>query len=448
MENNASPKFPKRPFRSKGGAKVPHRKNTAEQESVTMTPPKQVTILMQQHIGAPCTPTVKVGDCVCIGDKIGDSESLVSAPVHASVSGKVSKIVDVRLPAGNSVKGVVIDSDGEMKISESLKPPKVETKEELVTAARESGLVGLGGAGFPAHMKLNIPEGKKIDTLIINGAECEPYITADNREILENSWQILSGIYAVRDILNIDRVIIGIESNKPKAIELLEKIAADKADENDSVRVLKLKSRYPQGAEKVLVRACTGRRVHPGKLPADVGCIVMNVTSVAFLASYLKTGMPLVTKRLTVDGSAIKNPQNVIVPIGTKISDVIEFCGGYGREPKKILMGGPMMGLALSDDSLPVMKQNNAILAFGEDEAKIPEPSACIRCGRCVSACPMNLVPPEISAAVKAKDAQLLQKLGVMTCMECGCCAFSCPAKRHIVQNMRLGKAIVKSSGK
>lgn len=448
MENNASPKFPKRPFRSKGGANVPHRKNTAEQESVVMTPPKQVTILMQQHIGAPCTPTVKVGDSVCVGDKIGDSESLVSAPVHASVSGKVSKIVDVRLPAGNSVKGVVIDSDGEMKISEGLKPPKVETKEELVAAARESGLVGLGGAGFPAHMKLNIPEGKKIDTLIINGAECEPYITADNREILENSWQILSGIYAVRDILNIERVIIGIESNKPKAIELLEKIAADKADENDSVRVLKLKSSYPQGAEKVLVRACTGRRVPPGKLPADVGCIVMNVTSVAFLASYLKTGMPLVTKRLTVDGSAIKNPQNVIVPIGTKISDVIEFCGGYSREPKKILMGGPMMGLALSDDSLPVMKQNNAILAFGEDEAKIPEPSACIRCGRCVSACPMNLVPPDISAAVKAKNAQLLQKLGVMTCMECGCCAFSCPAKRHIVQNMRLGKAIVKSSGK
>lgn len=440
-------KFPLSPFRTRGGARVPHKKNTASAPSAVMPPPKEVIIPMQQHIGAPCKLKVKAGDYVKVGTVIGDSDAYVGAPIHSSVSGTVKKNTQVRLPGGNACDAAVIESDGQMLVNEYLVPPNVHNLSDLLAAARASGLVGLGGAGFPAHVKLNIPEGKTVDTLIINVAECEPYITSDHREAIENSWAVMSGVYAVKELLQIERVIIGVEDNKPDVIEVLREIADSKTnDPQNHVRVLPLKARYPQGAEKVLVKACTGRVVPAGKLPADAGCIVMNVTSIAFLSNYLKTGIPLVSKRITVDGSAVKNPQNVIVPIGTPIKDVIEFCGGYKEAPRKLLMGGPMMGLALPDDSLPVLKQNNAILAFGEKEARLPEPAACIRCGKCALSCPMNLVPPVISRSVKLKDAQALEKQGVMTCMECGSCAFNCPAHKHIVQNMRLGKAIVKEA--
>lgn len=447
MQGKITLKFPKRPFRTHGGAGVPHRKNTAAMESVVMPPPEQVVIPMQQHIGAPCKPTVKAGDSVGVGQVIGDSEQYVSAPIHASVSGKVLKITQVQLPSGNRVDAVVIASDGEMRPYEGICPPVVNDAKDLVRAARNSGLVGLGGAGFPAHVKLNVPPEKHIDTLLINVAECEPYITADHREALENSWAVLSGVYAVKELLQIDRVLIAVEENKPDVIETLTKIAeSDTRDPENQVRVLPLKARYPQGAEKVLVQACTGRKVPAGKLPADVGCLVMNVTSVAFLADYMKTGMPLVSKRLTIDGSAIAEPKNVIVPLGTSIHEVIEFCGGYREEPKKLLMGGPMMGLALADDSLPVLKQNNAVLAFAELDARLPEPTACIRCGRCVESCPMHLMPTLLETWTKRKNAEELMKLGVMTCMECGTCAFRCPAGRPLVQAIRMGKAIVKGA--
>ncbi len=334
-----------------------------------------------------------------------------------------------------------------MRPCPGLRPPKVESAADLVKAARESGLVGLGGAGFPAHVKLNVPKDKKIDTLLINVAECEPYITADHREALENSWAVLSGVYAIKELLSIDRVLIAVENNKPDVIKVLSEIAySDSRDPENHVRVLPLKASYPQGAEKVLVQACTGRKVPAGKLPADVGCLVMNVTSVSFLANYLKTGMPLVSKRLTIDGSAILQPQNVIVPLGAPIRDVIEFCGGYKTDPKKLLMGGPMMGMALTDDSLPVLKQNNAILAFDEADAKLMEPTACIRCGRCVQGCPMHLMPTALERQALLKNAEELTRLGVMTCMECGCCAYNCPAGRQLVQAIRMGKAVVKQS--
>lgn len=434
--------FPVRPFRTFGGAKVPHRKHTTDIQSVVMPSPKTVTIPMQQHIGAPCTPVVAVGDTVYVGTVIGDSEAFVCAPIHSSVSGTVKSIIKVTLPGGNSTDAVVIESDGQDTPDPDIKPPVVENRQDFLKAVRASGLVGLGGAGFPAHVKLNVPADKEIDTLLINCAECEPYITADNREVIENSWAVMSGIYAVTEILGIKRVIIGIEDNKPEAIRILKEIADnEKYDPDDIIRVLPLKASYPQGAEKVLIKACTGREVPAGKLPADAGCIVMNVTSVAFLSNYLKTGMPLIKKRLTIDGSAVKEPKNVIVPIGTAISDVMEFCGGYKAEVRKMLMGGPMMGLALSDDSLPVLKQNNAILAFDEKEAKLSEATDCIRCGRCVSACPMRLMPTKLCAAVKLKDFEAMQKYQLMTCMECGSCVFSCPTHRHIVQTIRLGKS-------
>lgn len=438
--------FPKSPYRTHGGAPVPHHKGTAHSASVVMPVPMQVTLPMQQHIGAPCIPTVKKGDHVYLGQIIGDSEAYVSAPVHASVSGTVAEIKEVMLTGGQMTQAVVIDSDGKMEVDPEIHPPKaIHTKEELASAARAAGLVGLGGAGFPAHVKLNVPEGKNIDTLIVNVAECEPYVTSDHREALENGKNVLDGIYKVKEILDVHRVLIAIEDNKPDVIEKLKEIADNpEMDPEDEVRVLPLRSRYPQGAEKVLVQACTGRKVPPGKLPADVGCLVMNIASISFLASYMRTGMPLTLKRVTIDGSAVRNPQNVIVPIGTKIADVIEFCGGYQSEPQKLLMGGPMMGVAITSDQLPILKQNNAILAFDEKEAALMEPTACIRCGNCVKACPMNLMPTRLEKAVEKKDLEALTQYHVTTCMECGCCAFSCPAGRRLVQAIRLGKSYLK----
>lgn len=438
--------FPKRPFRTHGGARVPHHKHTSQIPTAVLPAPKQVTLPMQQHIGAPCRPLVKKGDHVYLGQKIADSDAFVSAPIHASVSGTVSAIQPVMLPGGQVCDAVVIDSDGLMEPDPAICPPVVDRPEQFLAAVRESGLVGLGGAGFPAHSKLNALG--KIDTLIVNAAECEPYVTADHREALENSGSVLDGVYAVKKILGVERVLIAVENNKPDVIEILSKIAEDdQRDPENHVRVLALKSRYPQGAEKVLVQACTGRRIPTGKLPADVGCLVMNITSIAFLADYLRTGMPLVKKRVTIDGSAIKEPKNVLVPIGTRIAQVIEFCGGYAQPPRKLLMGGPMMGLSLTDDSLPILKQNNAVLAFGEADAQLPEPTACIRCGRCVESCPMLLTPTLLEQYTEQKDVESLEKRGIMTCMECGSCAYNCPANRRLVQAIRLGKSYVKQAG-
>ena len=441
--------FPKHPFRTHGGAAVPHHKNTWDIPSSTMPPPEKVILPMQQHIGAPCIPTVKKGDHVYVGTVVGDSEAYVSAPVHASVSGTVTEITQVMLTGGQMTQAVVVGSDGKMEKDPAIAPPPpITTKEELAKAARAAGLVGLGGAGFPAHVKLNVPEGKTIDTLLVNVAECEPYVTSDHREALENGRNVLEGVYHVKEILGVQRVIIAVEDNKPDVIQKLSEIADDpKRDPLDQVRVLPLKSRYPQGAEKVLVQACTGRKGPAGKLPADVGCLVMNIGSLSFLASYMRTGMPLTLKRVTLDGSAIAHPQNVIVPVGTPIKDVVAFCGGYKAEPKKLIMGGPMMGVAITSDELPILKQNNAILAFDQREAQLRQPTACIRCGRCVAACPMHLMPTKLEQAVERQDVEALQSLDIMTCMECGCCSFSCPAGRRLVQAIRLGKNYVRKAG-
>ena len=431
----------------RGGVKVAHHKNTAELEVVRIPTPSKVVIPMQQHIGAPCEPVVKVGDEVAVGQLIGDSDKFISAPIHASVSGKVTAIGEVKLPNGSVSKAVTIESDGEMRLWEGIKPPKVETREDLIKAVRDSGLVGLGGAGFPTHVKLNFPPDKNIDTLVVNAAECEPYITVDYRECMENSWDILSGVYALKELLGFKQVIIAAEDNKPEAFKVLGKIADHDADIDDSVKLMVLESKYPQGAEKMMVQSATGRRVPPGKLPAEVGCVVMNVASVAFISRYLKTGKPLVSRSLTVDGSAIAAPKNVRVPVGTDIGEIIDFCGGFKGEPCKILTGGPMMGLAIVGTDLPVLKQNNAILAFTADDAVLKPETDCIRCGRCVAACPMSLMPTNIVKAAKIKDVDALKRAGVTVCMECGSCAFACPAGKPLVQHMRLAKAILREEG-
>ena len=324
---------------------------------------------------------------------------------------------------------------------------KTMTPEDVIEEIKISGLAGRGGAGFPTHVKLNVPADKNIDTLIINAAECEPYITVDYRECIDNSWDICSGIKTVKELLNIPNVVIAVEDNKPDAFEILHQIVDKDSGSDSSIKIMQLKSVYPQGAEKMMVQSATGRQVPPGKLPADVGCIVMNVTSIAFIARYLKTGKPLVSRSMTVDGMAIAEPKNVRVPIGTSFADVVEFCGGFKEDPVKIIAGGPMMGMAITDVNYPISKSNNALLAFSAKDAKIFRETDCIRCGRCAAACPMSLVPTKIVRDSKAKDVDALTMDGVMVCMECGSCAYSCPAKKPLVQHMRLAKSIIREAG-
>ncbi|MCD7774156.1 MAG: electron transport complex subunit RsxC [Clostridiales bacterium] len=433
--------------RVRGGVFVDHNKLTKDLPVVRITPPDKVVLPMLQHIGAPCTPTVKVGDTVSVGQVVGDSDKLVSAPIHASVSGKVVSVGDVKVASGKMLPAVTIESDGEMRLFEGIEPPKADTREDFIKAVRASGLVGLGGAGFPTHVKLAFDPSKNIDTLVVNAAECEPYITVDYRECIDNSWDVIGGVYTLAEVFGFKNVVIAVEDNKPDAIKILKNIADKDNSRGDIVKLMTLKSKYPQGAEKMMVQSATGRRVPPGKLPADVGCVVMNIASVAFISRYLKTGKPLVSRSMTVSGSAVKEPKNVRVPIGIEAQDVIDFCGGFKKDPVKIIAGGPMMGTALIDTHVPVLKSNNALLAFADGKVTNKRQSACIHCGRCAEACPMSLLPTEIEKLALNKDAEGLVKAGVNVCMECGSCAYSCPAAKPLVQYMRLGKEIVREAG-
>ncbi len=433
--------------KGRGGVSVSHSKNTRDCSTVRMPAPTQVVLPMQQHIGAPCDPVVKVGDEVKIGQLIGDTDKFVSAPIYATVSGKVTAVGDIKLANGSISQAVTIESDGQMAMDESIAPPTVNTREDLVKAVRASGLVGLGGAGFPTHVKLAFGPDKNIDTLVVNAAECEPYITVDYRECMENSTNIIKGCITLQKFLGFKKVIVAVEDNKPQAIQLLSEKIKEFAGNDSFISVMALKSKYPQGAEKMMVQSATGRKVPPGKLPADVGCVVMNVASIAFIERYLETGKPLVSRSVTVDGSAIRSPKNVRVPIGTSLSDIIEFCGGFKEEPFKIIAGGPMMGSALVGTDIPLLKQNNAILAFAEGTFNVKPERDCIRCGRCAQVCPMSLMPTLIARYAKSKEADKLEDSGVMVCMECGSCAYVCPAGLPLVQHMRLAKSVIREAG-
>ena len=428
--------LPKNPFRTRGGAKAPHRKNTLDSESVTMPCPKQVILPMVQHIGAPCKPVVKAGTEVAVGDIIAEGTGFVSAPIHATVSGKVSKIAQVKLSTGQMGDAVIIDSDGEMRISENCKPPVVKNAEDLIAAVKASGLVGLGGAGFPTHVKLNVPKDKKADTLVINCAECEPYITSDTRTMLDKTQYISKGISAIKKYMNVKKFIIGIETNKPAAIAKMRGLAKN----DNSIEVMVLPSMYPQGGEKVLVFNTMKKIIPKGRLPIDVGAVVINITTLAFIGEYLETGIPLIEKCITIDGSAVKEPKNVIAPIGTHIKDLIESAGGLKYEPAKIIYGGPMMGIAVPSMNEPVLKNTNAVIFMDKKEAQLPETTACINCGACLSHCPFMLDPRSIALAYKIGNAEELQKLCVDMCMECGCCSYVCPANRPLVQTNKLAK--------
>lgn len=431
--------------RGRGGVKVPHNKNTEDCKIIRMPAPEKVVLPMQQHIGAPCTPTVKVGDTVKVGQIIGDSDKFISAPIHASISGKVTAIADTVLANGRQAPAVTIESDGEMALFDGIEIPVVNNADDFRKAVRDSGLVGLGGAGFPSHVKFALSPDKPIDTIVVNAAECEPHITVDYRECLDNTLYIIRSLMIIKEYLNIPHAVIAVEDNKPAAIVKLQKVADEVGD--GSIKVMALKSRYPQGAEKMIVYSATGRKIPLGKLPADVGIIVMNVTSTAFIGRYLETGKPLVSRSLTVDGSAIIKPQNVRVPIGTNLNELIDFCGGFKPDLDKVIAGGPMMGTALVNTNVPIIKSYNAVLAFSKGTLREKPDNNCIRCGRCSQVCPMGLMPTNIMRSVKVRDFDGLKQSNVIACMQCGTCAYACPAGRPLVQYVVLAKDMLREEG-
>ena len=424
---------------------VHHYKHTAGCATEVMPVPDVVKISMSQHIGAPCKPLVKKGDYVKVGQLLGDTEAFVSAPIHSSVSGTVTGIEEVRSANGGKDTLVVIETDKLQEVYEGIEVPVANDLPEFVKAIRASGLVGLGGASFPTHIKFNPKNIDAVHTLIVNAAECEPFITSDHRLMLEDAEDLIAGCQLVMQFLGLSEGFIGIEDNKMDAIQHLDQLLAAKGITN--IKTFKLQARYPKGAERVLVYEVTGKTMNAGVLPADLGIILSNVTTLAFVGQYFRTGMPLITKRMTVDGDAVARPTNVIAPIGTQIHDVIEFCGGYKQEPRKILMGGPMMGRAIFSDELPIVKNNNAILAFSKAQALVKEETACINCGRCHQACPFKLIPTALAKAYEMRDAQALSDLKVMQCMECGSCSYICPARRPLAFFNKLGKGVVKEAG-
>ena len=416
---------------------VPHCKSTQDMHSVRMAPPDSVTIPMSMHSGVPAVPVVQKGDHVYIGQLIAkEGEGRVSSPIHASVSGTVSEV---------SEKSISIKSDGKMEKDPEMKAPKLETLDDFLDGCRKSGIVGLGGAAYPLHGKWEAVRKNKIDTVLINGAECEPYCTADNRTMVEDADHIKSGIEILKKFVGAKEYIIGIEANKPEAISHLTEVFKD----DSSVEVKTLESVYPQGAKQVLLWNATGKVVAAGQRLAALGVIITNVATLAKMALYFETGMPLVDKCVSVDGSAVKNPSNIIVPIGTSFGYCLEACGGFKEEPRKVIEGGPMMGRTVASLDEPVVKATNGIVAMGEKEAILSEPSPCIHCGRCVEACPLNLNPVAFAKALSMEDEDekeaLLKREDVAQCMECGCCAFVCPAHRPLVANNREDKRFMRS---
>ena len=430
--------FKKRTFH--GGAHPPEGKQYTEKKPIEKMPaPEQVVIPLQQHIGAPAEPLVKAGDLVKIGDRLSEPKGFVSVPVHASVSGKVVKVTEMPHPLGKKVLSVIIQNDGEDALSDAIQPDEKYmdlSPDEMKKKIQMAGIAGMGGATFPTHVKLSPPAEKPIDTLIINGAECEPYLTADHRTMLEFPEDILAGVKIIQKILGVKKTYFAIEKNKPDAIKKMRE-----ATRNDStIEVVALKVKYPQGAEKQLIKAITNREVPTGGLPMDVGCLVQNVGTTRAIYEALAKGKPLYERVSTITGPGINEPKNLIVRIGTLFKDVIEYCGGYKEDVSKLIMGGPMMGLAQYTDEVPVIKGTSGILLLTEKYVQVADPMPCIGCNRCVDTCPMHLVPTTLAEFADFKRYEEAEKWGIMDCIECGTCTFVCPAKRHLLQSIRFGK--------
>ena len=403
--------------------------------------PKTVVIPMQQHIGAPCVPLVQVGDHVVVGQKIGDGEGLC-VPVHASVSGTVTAIEPRPHVSGRMVNSVVIENDGKNEAIEfHQRDPKSMTEDEILHAIREAGIVGMGGAAFPGNVKALSAMGK-VDTLIANGCECEPYITADDSLLRTEPDHVLAGMTILKRVLNPDRVVLAVEDNKEEAIEKIRAIQKD----FPGVELVVLPTRYPQGAEKQLIQSVTKREVPPGQLPVSVGCAVFNVSTYAAIYRAVCLGLPLTRRIVTVSGEAIAEPQNFIVPIGTTFHDLIEVAGGLHDKTERVISGGPMMGFAQRDLSVPVIKATNSVLCLLKDKNGAAENPVCLRCGKCVAVCPMRLQPLYMYRFQKAGRVEELKRLNILDCMECGSCAFTCPGKLPLVETFRLGKQMVREA--
>lgn len=438
----------------KGGVHPKDEKYRTNKVSVTPHIAQgEVMIPLRQHIGAPCKPIVEVGDRVLMGQKIGEQTSYVSAPVHASVSGTVTKIAPYPHPGGGEEMCVFIENDGNDELSPEINswnlemtPKKVKEYIEkldpkgIVEKVKEAGITGMGGAAFPTHVKLNPPEGTDITTVVINGAECEPYLTADHREMLEQGQKVAVGALMIAKAVGAKEIIIAIENNKKDAICAMQQIVSDY--ENMEIGILKTK--YPQGSEKQLIQAVTKKQVPSGGLPAAVGIIVNNIDTCIAVAEAVVQSMPLIERVVTVSGDAVKSPKNLRVRIGVPFSELFESAGGFVEEPKKVVMGGPMMGIAQTDIKAPVIKGTSGILAFKEPPTFGKEEGACIKCSKCVQVCPMRLMPNFLSVFSVQKDVEKLKEYHILDCMECGSCAFICPQRRFMVQHIKAGKALVK----
>ncbi len=421
-----------------GGIHPKYNKEMSTREVTLPTvSPKQVVIPMVQHIGAPCTPLVQVGQYVRKGEKIGDGQGLC-VPVHASVSGTVVAIEPRPHTNGRMVEAVVIENDGK---NESVPPVHPQTEDEILHAIREAGIVGMGGAAFPGNVKALSAMGK-VDTLIANACECEPYITADDCLLRTNARQVLSGMHILGDILHAETMVLAVEDNKKEAIAQVRQLLAQ--DERIQLRILP--TRYPQGAEKQLIQSVTGRQVPPGQLPVSVNCAVFNVSTFAAIFRAVKLGVPLTERIVTISGEAIAQPQNYLTPIGTPFHDLIGMAGGLHDRTERVISGGPMMGFAQSDLSVPVVKATNSILCLLKDVNGAAENPVCLRCGKCVSVCPMRLQPLYMYRFVNAGKLSELERLNLMDCMECGSCAFTCPGKLPLVERFRKGKQLLREA--
>ncbi len=424
-----------------GGVHPPEKKLAEKQPIVRLDPPKTVSILLSQHLGAPAVPVVAKGDKVLAGQIIARGESFISANIHSSVSGTVAKVDGVPDTSGYRKQAIIINVEGDewaegVDRDEAFVRDCQMSPEEIVSRVKDCGVVGLGGATFPSHVKLKVPKGKKAEYLIINGVECEPCLTADHRLMLEKGNEIMAGISIQMKALGVGRAIIGIENNKPDAINNLSEIAR----EYEGIEVQPLKVKYPQGAEKQLIKAVVGREVPSGKLPIEVGCVVHNVGTAFAVYEAVQKNKPLVERVVTVSGDSVRKPSNFMVRIGTPVSELIEAAGGLPEDTSKVVNGGPMMGKALNDISVPVTKGTSGILAFPGSESRRPAEQNCIRCARCLTVCPMGLEPYLLSALAEKQRFEDCEMERIMDCMECGSCLYICPSGKPLLDYIRVGK--------
>ena len=428
-----------------GGIHIAEHKNTRRCAIETMPAPKIVSIPMSQHIGANAVPVVKAGDVVDRGQVIGVIEGGLGCPVHSSVSGTVKEIIEINTAdASAKIRSVVIENDGENRLHPDIKPwPKRlgdTTTEEIIEIVRSAGISGMGGATFPTYAKISSAIGK-VERIIVNCAECEPYLTTNHRLLLEHPDDVINGLKILMKALGLREGDIAIEDNKPDAIAKLEECLAD----SDLIKVRVLKTKYPQGDERQIIYALTGKELPAGKLPADIGCCIFNAETCAAVCHAFVDGMPLIERIVTVDGDCIKKPGNVRVPLGTSFVDLINFCGGLVKEPRKIITGGPMMGWARWNVNTAVTKGTSGLLAFSKDQdVEYDQPPRCIRCGRCVAGCPMRLMPNYLAMFAAQRKFDLCEEFDVMSCVECGSCSYSCPAHVPIVQRIRAAKGKIK----